>query len=882
MSGYTCVETRSKTELIFSSLSGHTTPVECVRFGHTEELVCAGSQSGALKIWDLEAARLVRTLTGHKSGIKCIDFHPYGDFVSSGSTDTNLKLWDIRRKGCIFTYKGHSQMVNSLKFSPDGQWIASAGEEGDVKIWDLRAGKLMNEFHDHGGAVHDVEFHPHEFLLASASADRTVNFWDLESFNLISTTERDTGPVRAITFHPDGNILFSGSQDCLKVQNWEPNKLCDNLLMGWGKLKDIAIASTQLIGAAHQMSTVSLYVVDLKKVKPFGSSKISQPLLPSLSTNNLNNHINNNSLSNQLNLNNNMINNNNHNGNQNFRSGTTVRRSFTKERPSYQVKMSEEQCSDKSGTDPEDSDNFSQADITDYRNYEHIFRPRKRELNRTPPPPDELFLDPSECGGDLQTITATTTTLGVVIETTQQQAIVSAPAPPITATRPAELRLMSSKKASPSPTRRSGQNSNSINIIPTNTVRHRRGSSSGTPTRPASVYDTPVSYENGKTTVHMRENTPGSPVSGRNQRSTSVQPRSSNNPEYRNGEDFNSYDTNFRCNSLTRGGSGSRVSSTTDLSSAPLNPISRVQISSNTSNTNRPSATDRPNLVRRSCPPNEYSHSIPQSNSNPGTPTYEVPMNSSGGSLYSGSSNLLPEKEQLHLFQPQQEQIVPMNSDKPSGIQMDDFLPKKVNLMSLTAPCFSSTSKFSSLYERYNQPVGELSESEVTSSILNGHESMMSVLTARGRNLEIIQRMWQSKDAKTAVDQAISLRDQAVIVDLLSVITLRPSIWNLDLCTALLPSIGELLQSKYEMYINIGCGAMKLILKNFASVIKSNIDSPVQNLGVDISREERHNKCMQCYKDLVKIRSLILKKQNIAGKIGHTYRELSILMQYLD
>ena len=69
---------------IFQSLSGHTTPIECVRFGHTEELVCAGSTSGALKIWDLEAARLVRTLTGHKAGIRCIDFHPYGDFLSSG------------------------------------------------------------------------------------------------------------------------------------------------------------------------------------------------------------------------------------------------------------------------------------------------------------------------------------------------------------------------------------------------------------------------------------------------------------------------------------------------------------------------------------------------------------------------------------------------------------------------------------------------------------------------------------------------------------------------------------------------------------------------------------------------------------------------------
>ena len=94
----------------------------------------AGSASGALKIWDLEAARLIRTLTGHKAGLTCADFHPYGDFLASGSADKHLKLWDIRRKGCIFTYKGHANRVNSLKFSPDGQWIASAGEDAAVKV----------------------------------------------------------------------------------------------------------------------------------------------------------------------------------------------------------------------------------------------------------------------------------------------------------------------------------------------------------------------------------------------------------------------------------------------------------------------------------------------------------------------------------------------------------------------------------------------------------------------------------------------------------------------------------------------------------------------------------------------------------------------------
>ena len=58
----------------------------------------------------------------------------------------------------------------------------------------------------------------------------------------------------------------------------------------------------------------------------------------------------------------------------------------------------------------------------------------------------------------------------------------------------------------------------------------------------------------------------------------------------------------------------------------------------------------------------------------------------------------------------------------------------------------SDFSRFSA-YKNYGGQT-ELSESEVTSSILKGHESMMAVLTTRGRNTEIIYKMWQNKDAK--------------------------------------------------------------------------------------------------------------------------------------
>jgi katanin p80 WD40 repeat-containing subunit B1 len=93
----------------------------------------------------------------------------------------------------------------------------------------------------------------------------------------------------------------------------------------------------------------------------------------------------------------------------------------------------------------------------------------------------------------------------------------------------------------------------------------------------------------------------------------------------------------------------------------------------------------------------------------------------------------------------------------------------------------------------------------------------------------------------------------AVVVDILSVMMLQQSIWNLDLCVALLPPIYDLIQSKYEMYVTAGYNTLMLILRNFTRVIKTNIQAPIETLGVDIPREERYNKCTKCYNSLMSI-----------------------------
>nr|XP_024657497.1 katanin p80 WD40 repeat-containing subunit B1-like isoform X1 [Maylandia zebra] len=256
------------------SLTGHKNPVESIHFNVSEEQVAAGSQSGSIRVWDLEAAKILRTLMGHKANITSLGFHPFGDFLASSSMDTNIKLWDLRRKGYVFRYKGHTQAVRSLAFSPDGKWLASASDDCTVKLWDLAQGKTITEFKSHTAAVNIVQFHPNEYLLASGSSDRTIKLWDLEKFTMIGSLEGDTTPVRCICFSPDGSCLYSGATDSLRVFGWEPDRCFDAVPVSWGKVSDLAICNQQLIGVSHQLSSVSSYVVDLKRVKKSGGAVI--------------------------------------------------------------------------------------------------------------------------------------------------------------------------------------------------------------------------------------------------------------------------------------------------------------------------------------------------------------------------------------------------------------------------------------------------------------------------------------------------------------------------------------------------------------------------------------------------------------------------------
>ncbi|KAJ4842622.1 hypothetical protein Tsubulata_034106 [Turnera subulata] len=258
------------------SLCGHTSPVESVAFDTSEVLVLAGASAGAIKLWDLEESKMVRTLTGHRSNCTAVEFHPFGEFFASGSMDANLRIWDIRKKGCIHTYKGHTRGVSTIRFTPDGRWVVSGGYDNVVKVWDLTAGKLLHDFKFHEGQIRSIDFHPLEFLLATGSADRTVKFWDLETFELIGSVRPEATSVRSISFHPDGRTLFCGLDDSLKVYSWEPVICHDAVDMGWSTLGDLCIHEEKILGCSYYQNSVGVWVADVSLIEPYGAGFIPQ------------------------------------------------------------------------------------------------------------------------------------------------------------------------------------------------------------------------------------------------------------------------------------------------------------------------------------------------------------------------------------------------------------------------------------------------------------------------------------------------------------------------------------------------------------------------------------------------------------------------------
>ncbi|XP_040173262.1 fibroin heavy chain [Anopheles arabiensis] len=279
-------------EKCFMTLPGHNSSIDCVKFAYSDDFVYSADDTGVIKRWNLNASDSI-SLFGHMKSVRTLDFYPYSDsYLVSGSNDTSIRLWDVREKVCIKRYRGHMSHVNSVKFSPDGSWIASAGAEGSVIIWDIRMSKLFMEFTERQTPATCVKYHPTDLLMAAGRSDGTVDLYDLEKRQLITQTPGAGGgggagagggsggggqPVRCVTFDESGKCLLVGTAAGITVVGWEPDREYDRIDSNWCQLGDMKIAGTKLLFGTYEDASVTIHAVPLGQLRAFYNPQNPQP-----------------------------------------------------------------------------------------------------------------------------------------------------------------------------------------------------------------------------------------------------------------------------------------------------------------------------------------------------------------------------------------------------------------------------------------------------------------------------------------------------------------------------------------------------------------------------------------------------------------------------
>jgi katanin p80 WD40 repeat-containing subunit B1 len=171
--------------------------------------------------------------------------------------------------------------------------------------------------------------------------------------------------------------------------------------------------------------------------------------------------------------------------------------------------------------------------------------------------------------------------------------------------------------------------------------------------------------------------------------------------------------------------------------------------------------------------------------------------------------------------------------------------------------------------------------------VTEGHAAMIATLSPRVQQTKKLKTLWtengggtDSKGVLAVLAAVVQMGDIAVTYDFVrNLPTQRDDFFNLDLCNAMLPIMINLLNhTEKEDVLYLGFNLTHRLVKLFGNLIKTTRDAPTAK-GVDLSKEERLEKCQTCYNNLVTIQHLAVNLIRHPGTVGKNAKDLSNLLR---
>lgn len=162
--------------------------------GHRRDLAAVGDSTGAVRLWDLGSAEILRSWHGHGEPVLSVCLSPDGRrAMSTCMDDPTIRLWDSSSEQCLRTFEGHEGWVYAVRFTPDGQFAVSSGYDNTLRLWDVETGRCLHVLEGHEAAVRHFEISADGHRLLSAGDDG-LRLWHLD-WNLAVPHDQSPPPT---------------------------------------------------------------------------------------------------------------------------------------------------------------------------------------------------------------------------------------------------------------------------------------------------------------------------------------------------------------------------------------------------------------------------------------------------------------------------------------------------------------------------------------------------------------------------------------------------------------------------------------------------------------------------------------------------------------
>ncbi|KAI4343673.1 hypothetical protein L6164_010994 [Bauhinia variegata] len=199
------------------TLTGHTDKVCAVDVSKVSSRhVVSAAYDRTIKVWDLLKGYCTNTIIFH-SNCNALCFSMDGQTIFSGHVDGNLRIWDIQAGKLLSEVAAHLLAVTSISLSRNSNVVLTSGRDNMHNLFDVRSLEVCGTLRATGNRVASNWsrscISPDDNHVAAGSADGSIHIWSISKSDIVSTMKEHNSSVLCCSWSGLGKPLASADKN---------------------------------------------------------------------------------------------------------------------------------------------------------------------------------------------------------------------------------------------------------------------------------------------------------------------------------------------------------------------------------------------------------------------------------------------------------------------------------------------------------------------------------------------------------------------------------------------------------------------------------------------------------------------------------------------